>query len=416
MLTAVLMLLTCGLTGCSQNSHTTVPDTAITGSMISLSLFTGSIKSSPGPEKAEIQEMTERISDTCKDILEEAVNTNTLDSLETMRHMVERLGEHGYAAVDSENQINMTNADKAVQFCEAALAKESAELALFVADYAGGFTTYYLTAENGNLSVTRAFAKYTEGSLTNTSIANYEAQSWSYTEEGYLMFKGRYDSEISYALTMSDVAEQTALRILPLEEELRELNRQYIRCIGYGKNNMFLLDWNKDDFASLNFYDAFDAFYPLVFQHSVPYMADDNLGVGAVYQIPGEEFEHVIQTYLPIDSKTLREKTIYSPEDDIYTYRPRGFYETEYPDLPYPEVVDCEKNADGTITLTVNAVYPERETSRAYVHKVIVCPLENGGVQYVSNQRVWFEDGWEIPWHTERLSGEEWEEIYGSAF
>ena len=38
-----------------------------------------------------------------RDIYDEAVETNTLSSLETLQRIVARLGENGYIAVDSEN-------------------------------------------------------------------------------------------------------------------------------------------------------------------------------------------------------------------------------------------------------------------------------------------------------------------------
>lgn len=57
---------------------------------------------------------------------------------------------------------------------------------------------------------------------------------------------------------------------------------------------MFLVDWNEDDFGDLNFYDMYDILYPKVNGQYVPYVADDNLGVGAVYRIPKDEFESVI--------------------------------------------------------------------------------------------------------------------------
>ena len=37
-----------------------------------------------------------------------------------------------------------------------------------------------------------------------------------------------------------------------------------------------------------------------------PYVADDNLSVSAVYQIPKEEFESVIMKYFNIDSETTQ--------------------------------------------------------------------------------------------------------------
>ena len=249
--------------------------------------------------------------------------------------------------------------------------------------------------------------------MCRTVTGSYQAEQWNYTNEGYLMFSGVWFSEESYVLTLSGAETHTALRVQSLDEGYRELNRKYLLTIGYERNNMFLVDWSEDDFGELNFYDLYDIFYPKVNAEHVPYVADENLGVGAVYQIPKDEFESVIMAYFNIDSKTLQSKTTYYSEYAAYEYKPRGFYETEYPEYPYSEVVGYMNNSDGTITLTVNVVYPYARDSKVYSHEVTVRSLDNGGVQYVSNRIISSEDNEEKTWHTPRLTSEEWGEVYG---
>ena len=74
---------------------------------------------------------------------------------------------------------------------------------------------------------------------------------------------------------------------------------------------MFIVDWSEDDFGDLNFYDMYDLLYQKINGTYTPYVADDNLGVGAVYRIPKDDFESVIMAYFNIDSETLQSKTIY---------------------------------------------------------------------------------------------------------
>ena len=117
--------------------------------------------------------------------------------------------------------------------------------------------------------------------------------------------------------------------------------------------------------------------------------------------------------YFNIDSEMLQSKTIYDSEDSTYEYKPRGFEEVEYPEYPYSEVVGFTENNDGTITLTANVVFPYAGDSKVYAHEVVVRPLEDGGVQYVSNRIIPSEDNCRETWHTPRLTLEEWEELYG---
>ena len=266
---------------------------------------------------------------------------------------------------------------------------------------------------NGNVDVVRSYYKYENGVIQREVTGSYQAEYWNYTEEGYLMFSGVWFSEELYVLTLSGAEEHTALRVQPLDETYRELSRKYLRPIGFEQNNMFIVDWSEDDFGALNFYDMYDILYPKVNGQYVLYIADDNLAVSAVYRIPKEEFESVIMKYFNIDSETLQSKTVYYSEDSTYEYKPRGFEEVEYPEYPYSEVVDFTENSDGTITLTANVVFPYAGDSKVYAHEVVVRLLEDGGVQYVSNQIIPSEDNYEETWHTPRLTLEEWEELYG---
>ena len=359
------------------------------------------------------QENAEEIIEICMDLYKEAAEQNKIADLEMIRSIVNRLGENGYPAVDSRNQINMTEPEKVVEFCEKVDAQGEAEITILEVSYLGGFVKYDLHTKDGNVDVVRSYYKYGDGNMKREVIGNYQAEYWNYTEEGYLMFSGVWFSEELYVLTLSGAEEHTALRVQPLDETYRELSRKYLRPIGFEQNNMFIVDWSEDDFGALNFYDMYDILYPKVNGQYVPYIADDNLAVSAVYRIPKEEFESVIMKYFNIDSETLQSKTVYYSEDSTYEYKPRGFEEVEYPEYPYSEVVDFTENSDGTITLTANVVFPYAGDSKVYAHEVVVRLLEDGGVQYVSNQIIPSEDNYEETWHTPRLTLEEWEELYG---
>ena len=359
------------------------------------------------------EEETEKMIECCLELYEKAAEENKIDDLETIRSIVNCLGENGYPAVDSRNQINMTEQEKVVEFCKKVDAQEEAEITIIEVSYLGGFVKYDLKTKDGNVDVVRSYYKYENGNMKREVTGSYQTEYWNYTEDGYLMFSGVWFSEELYVLTLSGAEEHTALRVQTLDETYRELSRKYLLPIGFEQNNMFIVDWSEADFGELNFYDMFDLLYPKVYGTNIPYVADDNLGVGAVYRIPKEEFESVIMTYFNIDSETLQSKTVYYSEDSTYEYKPRGFEEVEYPEYPYSEVIGFTENSDGTLTLTANVVFPYMGDSKVYAHEVVVRPLENGGVQYVSNRIISSEDNYRETWHTPRLIAEEWEKIYG---
>ena len=401
------MLILFTITGCSD---TVSEETKIDEIAVEVQTINDSEKQN---HWENLQEEAKEIIDICLELYKKAAEENKIADLETIRSIVNRLGENGYPAVDSKNQINMTEAEQVIQFCEMVDAGEEAEITILEVGYLGGFVKYDLKTKDGNVDVVKSYYRYESGGMQREVTGSYQAEYWDYTEEGYLMFSGIWFPEELYVLTLSGAEEHTALRVQPLDEKCRELNRKYLLPISYERNNMFLVDWSEDDFGELNFYDMYDILYPKVNSEYVPYVADNNLGVGAVYRIFKEEFESVIMTYFNIDSETLQSKTVYYPEDLTYEYKPRGFEETEYPEYPYSEVVGFTENNDEAITLMVNVVFPYAGDSKVYVHEVVVRPLEDGGVQYVSNRMIPSQGGGEETWHTPRLTEEEWEEIYG---
>jgi hypothetical protein len=347
------------------------------------------------------------------DIYVEAAKNNELTDMETVCKVIKRFGECGYAAVDCENRVDMTQMQSVMDFCDSVENQKEAEVTIIQVSSLGGFSVYHLQTENGVVHVKRCYYGYKDGIMKSEDEGEYQTDYWRYTDDGYMMFSGTYFSEELYVLTLSSAEEHVAFRVLPLDAKCRELNEKYLLPIGYELNNMFLVDWNEDDFGELNFYDMFDLLYPKLHNEKFPYVADDNLGIGAVYHIPKTEFENVIMEYFNIDSETLQSKTVYDSEDSTYEYKPRGFEEVEYPEYPYSEVIGYTENSDGTITLTANVVFPYSGNSKVYAHEVVIRPLEDGRVQYVSNRIIPSEENSEETWHTPRLTAEEWEELYG---
>lgn len=400
LLFSIIILILPMVTGCSDETQE-ASDIEIT--------WQDEVYSSDENVSVDVQHIEELL---CN-IYDEAVGTNTLGSLDIMRRMVARLGENGYVAVDSGNQVDMTQAEQAFNFCKAVDEKKMNELTIIVVMELG-IRKLDLKTEDGSVNIVRGYYQYDQnGSLQNRGTVSYPADFWQCTEEGYLIFEGSYFSDESYILTLSDTSEHTMLRILPLDEKCREYNRKYILPVGYGQNNLFLCNWSEDDFGELNFYDLFDRFYPMIHSQQMPYMADENLGVGAVYQVPEEVFEDVIGAYFNMDHETLRSKTSYLSELAAYEYRPRGFYEAEYPDIAYPEVVGYTENEDGTVTLYINAVYPNGNMSKEFSHITVIRPFIEGSFQYVSNEITPPEGDHDIWWHSNRLTEEEWKEVYG---
>ncbi len=363
-----------------------------------------------GSEEKEAEE----IIGICCETYAKAAKEDKLDDLEMLRGLVNMLGEKGYTAIDSENQLNMAQHEKLLRFCEEAEEKESGRITVAEVTREGECTIRNMETHDGDVNMIRSYYVFEKGELKLSSEDIYRAESWEYTEDGYLMFSGWLAFEGSYEVTRKQLMEYTAYRLLPLDETCRELNRKYLLPAGYEWNNMFLTDWNEEDFGELDFYDVFDMFYTESRIGDGEFTSGNAMGTSAVYLIPKERFEQVIMSKFKISSEILQSKTVYHPKEKVYEYKPRGFEEIEYPEYPYPEVVGYEENGDGTWTLKVNAVFPYRGMSKAYTHEVTVRDIEGGGIQYVANRVLEPVKDADIKWHTPRLTRTEWEERYAA--
>lgn len=323
------------------------------------------------------------------------------EKLNQTRTIIESMGSKGYIAVDVENQINMANAENAEMFLSEVAENRDAGCTILQVMYDKSFVRFDFKSGGNNVMITRRFYVRENNCFVEKNEENYKAYTWKYTD-GYLFFEryrmGGYDGDSAY----------TALRVEPLDEKLRVLNRKYIKTIGYDSNNLFTTNWDESDMNRINYYDIYEALYKMKYGVSSPYSEE-----GVTYMIEEELYEKVFQEYLPVSTDVLQHVNVYDVSRQMYQYRTRGMFDHSVtPLVPFPEVVDAEYNADGTITLIVNAVSEKDESGRLFTHKVAIKEKENDGFEYVSNDVLTMnKEG--IYWYRDRLSDKEWQEYYG---
>ena len=350
-------------------------------------------------------ETAKRIAECCLDIRRQAIEEKTTGTLETVRKTMEALEKEGYAAAHQDNQLDMVNGDQVEAFCKRVEEKQEGKLLLIIVLNNGGFVQFQMASQEGNVDITAVSLNWQGENLVNIDTEQYQAYHWVFTEGGYLFFDKYYMEGLAGPYN------HVAVRVKPLDSTCRELNRKYILPVGYYSNNLFITDWNEEDYGSVNFYDLFDILQRAEDSDAVTCVAGNE---GEIYQIPEEKFESVIGKYFSVSSGKLREKTDYQAESNTYEYRPRGMYDSGTgADCPFPEVTEYENRRDGTIVLTVHAVWTERDTDAAFCHQVVIRPLKDGSFQYVSNHILPTENQVEPVWYVARLTKEEWQEYYG---
>lgn len=386
----VSTVLALTLTGCAQKDINFLPETEVeTTAEETVMTETPAVVS---------EEIRADLSKSCKSIYEQSLENGTFGSLEMVRDMVERLGGDGFAVIDQDNQVDMEGADQVKEFCHKVEEGQPSKLTLITVLNNGGYEEFELSTEDGLVDVTAVSWRWKEKELVYFDSDHYQASSWIYTPNGYLIF------EKYYMAGFSGPFGHVAVRVEPLDPICRELNRKYIWPVRYAGNNLFLCDWTEGDYSSLDLCDLFEIFYRLEDPYGIPYAVSSG---GDLYQIPGVEFERIMKKYFAVSTKSLRENVRYEAGSGVYEYQPRGMYDSAGGmEAPYPEVVDYEEREDGTLELTINAVWAEMNLGTAFRHKVVIRPMQDGAYQYVSNEIIPSEDNVEPAWYRERMAAE----------
>ena len=285
------------------------------------------------------------------------------------------------------------------------LSLEQATVDIVVVFDEGEIIQYHLESMNGKINVRLCQVKWKDNSPQANYYDEYEAYEWKYTEKGYLFLEEYHPPGFDGA------PGETGFRVQPLDKTCRELNRKYVMPLGYALNNLLITNWDNQNYTELDFYDLYEKMYYMKYGKQVPYEA--NYG-GAEYEVPEDEFEEVIKTYLPFSNTEIEKETFYNSNNKTFRYRPRGLYDCEFPYEPYPEVISYEKLQDGTLKLTIEAVWEIRMLDQAITSELMIKPMEDGSFQYLSNKVISSDQNANAGWYKPRLTEEEWEENYSN--
>lgn len=282
---------------------------------------------------------------------------------EQRKAVVEQLGRSGLVSVEE---------DTAMQNHEA--------IEVFYADYLNGqdsMVTVFEVHRDGLIgAVTFIYRKeqlqtyyigvrWKEGGMPEiqgTSVSN--VAEIKLTEKGYFIY--------AYEYVIAHASLRQYWRIEPLPEDCRELTEKYISGLSYVNYNVLVTNWNSSNVE--------DILMPCMYEDIYRFFTGENLKTED-WKIPAEEYERIMTTYFPVSVKQLRGYCGYDEGSNSYEYE--MIYASPYP--PFGEVVDYIKNADGTITLIVDGVWPDYNSDLAFRNTIVVQPFEEGTFRYLSN-------------------------------
>ena len=339
--------------------------------------------SPPSAEEKEAQADCLHIMELYADTYAKSDKGNTIntvlaeDILLTLQRQAAAEGSPVEVNVPYADLENYENMDHFLKESEAGHAGECTMYTIHI-DGSLGRSKFFFDGKDMYLAAAHAvWNKQNEPVYSHMSYNRIE--QWKYTEKGWF----GYELCAPKPPEVTEIVDSSCLiRVLPYEEELRQLSRRCVFGIGYGMGNLLDADWDEHHMEKLDF----NSLFPLLYQ-----MQQKERFVYGDYRdgVPENEFEQMIMQYLPVDVKTLRNYAVYNAETGTYGCEPMGCF-TYTPDFlgtSLPEVTAVRENQDGTVTLTVDAVCDMVICNDAVItSELTVKFMKDGSFQYIKNK------------------------------
>lgn len=322
-------------------------------------------------EKEQLQNTALAAAESVKELYEDSITADTAHyssgvsefSSEQRKAVVEQLGNDGLVSVSED--INMQNPEKVEAFYTDYLNGQDSMVTVFDVQRDGLIGAVTFVFRKGQLQACYIGIQWMEdGTPEIQNISTNNIAEIKLTEKGYFIYA--YETVIAHGCI------RQYWRISPLSEKCRELTKKYISGLSYLDIDVLVTDWDSSNAGDILAPSLYDAIYRIHIGKILPY---------DTRRIPAEEYESIMTTYFPVTAGQLRERCGYDEDSDSYEYE--KMHVTQYP--PFGEVVDYTENADGTITLIVDGVWPDRNTDLAFRNTVVVQPFEDGTFRYLSN-------------------------------
>ena len=322
-------------------------------------------------EKEQLQNMVLSAAESVKEIYKDVIITDVANyssgvsefTSEQRKEVVEQLGKAGL--VSTEEDTNMQNHEKIETFYADYLNGQDSMVTVFEVHRDGLIGAVTFIYRNGQLQTYYIGVRWKEGGMPEiqgTSVSN--VAEIKLTEKGYFIY--------AYEYVIAHSSLRQYWRTEPLPEDCRELTEKYISGLSYVNYNVLVTNWDSSNVE--------DILMPCMYEDIYRIYTGENLKTEG-WKILAEEYEKIMTTYFPVSVEQLREHCEYDESSNSYEYE--MIYASPYP--PFGEVVDYTKNADGTITLIVDGVWPDYNSDLAFRNTVVVQPFEDGTFRYLSN-------------------------------
>lgn len=340
------------------------------------------------PAKALRQDAEKAIA-SCSEVyaqLDKGEASNVVLSDSSVSQLVNTLAANGYSVVDYFGGTDMKNPAPLIAFGEAANLHGSAEASYFVVRNDGGVDAFTLVLNNDSATETVFSFEWDENNEPKLyASGNYSLSEIKYTQKGWL---------ITRRASKNNDAPYTMLRLSEYDSEKRALAQKYLGASPYSENNLFTCTWTTGSYGELDFNSLYPIFYgmyygtgSLIFSNITELTGCSSVPGTGLHVVPYENFERVIRHYIEVDTSYLQQFAQTSSKYSGYYIlgaQDRYYGSGAFSSVPTAEVIDSWRNADGTLSMQVDAVSRELGTDCAFSHIVTVKETKDG-FRYYSN-------------------------------
>lgn len=342
-------------------------------------------------EYKKIQKQITKISSFYKDIHRDAEKSDAPNWDLESEYAIDRqskdkiedvLISKGYAVINSDENYPeyLENANDFKDFWNSVKNNIEGTTTFWELTNSGGLIYRSLQFSDGKVSNIIAFGNWIDDKNMELIYAkNRLVHNWNMTSNGDFYYQDLVKDRHYDATKL--------IRLNPVDKELYNLCKKYIEPLGYQGMNIFLSDWNEDDYSNLSFNDLYEQMYKMKYNSIVPAENyKEEYTPYYYYCIPAEEFEDIVFSFFNISLEKFRELSRYDSKENIYPWIESSVSNISYYPTIIPEVIDMKKYEDGRIKLTVNTMCLDKGTDSLFIHEVTVLTTSNGNFKYLGNK------------------------------
>ena len=147
---------------------------------------------------------------------------NTVLSEKEVHRIVDQLGRNGYTSACMGNDCNMKNIQKVTRGLKKAKEGKKGQAVFYCVTSSGGLHRYEMKFQGKKMSVTDAYLDWDKKQQPAVSyIDTKTAAKWEYTKKGWLIWE-------TVPTENEEMDTHCMVRVLPLSDDCRRLNREYI--------------------------------------------------------------------------------------------------------------------------------------------------------------------------------------------